>query len=81
MWSSFEDFPGSQWLRLCAPNAGGRGSIPGQWTKILNAMQKRKKKKKSEAICYYKMEWTNQTWNALGLNVIVLSNCLIPIEE
>ena len=24
-----------QWLRLCAPNAGGRGLIPGQGTKIL----------------------------------------------
>ena len=23
----------AQWLRLCAPNAGGRGSIPGQGTR------------------------------------------------
>ena len=26
----------AQWLRLCAPNAGGMGSIPGWGTKILN---------------------------------------------
>ena len=23
-----------QWLRLCTPNAGGRGSIPGQGTRV-----------------------------------------------
>ena len=27
------DFPGVQWLRLCAPNAGGLGSIPDQGTR------------------------------------------------
>ena len=26
------DFPGSQWLRLCTPNAGDRGLIPGKGT-------------------------------------------------
>lgn len=26
-----------QWLRLCAPNIGGLGLIPGQRTKILRA--------------------------------------------
>ena len=26
-----------QWLRLCAPNAGGTGSIPGRRTKIPHA--------------------------------------------
>ena len=29
-----------QWLRLCAPNAGGPGSTPGQGTKILLAATK-----------------------------------------
>ena len=29
-----------QWLRLRAPNAGGRGSIPGQGTKIPHAATK-----------------------------------------
>ena len=44
-------FPGdkSQWIRLHASTAGGEGSIPGQGTKILHAMQcsqrKRLKKK------------------------------------
>ena len=28
-----------QWLRLCASNARGTGSIPGQGTKILHAVQ------------------------------------------
>jgi len=27
----------AQWLRLCSSNAGVRGSIPGQGTKILHA--------------------------------------------
>ena len=31
------DFPGSQWLRLCAASAGGAGSIPDQGTKIPHA--------------------------------------------
>ena len=41
-----------QWLRLCAANAGGRGSIPGRGTKILHAawqspkINKKKKKEK-----------------------------------
>ena len=29
-----------QWLRLCTPNAGGLGSIPGQRTKIPHAATK-----------------------------------------
>ena len=28
-----------QWLRLCASNEGGAGSIPGQGAKILHAAQ------------------------------------------
>ena len=35
-----------QWLRLCAPNAGDMGSIPGQGTKIPHACRARKKKKR-----------------------------------
>ena len=34
-----------QWLRLCASNAGGMGSIPSQGTKIPHAAQQKKKKK------------------------------------
>ena len=34
-----------QWLRLCAPRAHGRGSIPGLGTKIPRATQQKKKKK------------------------------------
>ena len=34
MW----DFPGNQWLRLCASIAGGVGSIPGWGTKILHGV-------------------------------------------
>ena len=36
----------AQWLTLCASNAGGVGLIPGQGTKIPQAMQLSKKKKK-----------------------------------
>ena len=28
------DFPSGQWLRVCVPNPGGLGSVPGQGTKI-----------------------------------------------
>ena len=28
--SLLTDFPGVQWLRLCAPKGGSLGSIPGQ---------------------------------------------------
>ena len=35
-----------QWLRLCASNAGGVGSIPDQGIKILAGQKNLKKKKK-----------------------------------
>ena len=37
-----------QWLRLCAVNAGGTGSIPGQGTKISHSMWCGQKTKKEE---------------------------------
>ena len=37
-----------QWLRIHASTAGGTGSIPGQGTKILNALQCGQKKKEKE---------------------------------
>ena len=33
-----------QWLRLCASNAGGMGSITGQGTKIPHAVRRGQKK-------------------------------------
>ena len=47
-----------QWLRLCASNAGGTGSIPGQGTKILCAMrhnQKMKQQKKAATVDWYRI--------------------------
>ena len=44
------------WLKLCAANAGGTGSIPGQGTKIPHALQcsqkieKKKRKKETNAM-------------------------------
>ena len=35
-----------QWLRLCASNAGGVGSIPGAGTKIPHALRPKKEKRK-----------------------------------
>ena len=37
-----------QWLRFCAADAEGVGSIPGQWTKtyMLGTMAKKVKKKR-----------------------------------
>ena len=39
-----------QWLRFCAADAEGVGSIPGQWTKtyMLGTMAKKVKKKKGK---------------------------------
>ena len=37
-----------QWLGLCAPTAGGMGSIPGHGTKIPQAAWRGQKKKNKE---------------------------------
>ena len=37
----------SQWLRLCAPTATDRGSIPGQGTKIPTCLMAGKKEKRN----------------------------------
>ena len=42
------EFPVVQWLELCASNAGGTDSVPGWGTKILQAVQKKKKERKKE---------------------------------
>ena len=42
---SFEMSLVVQWLGLCASNEGGASSIPGQGTKILQAVQHCQKKK------------------------------------
>ena len=39
-----------QWLRLHAPNVGGKGSIPGWETKIPHATQRSLKKKNKNMI-------------------------------
>ena len=44
-----------QWLRLCAPYAGGMGLIPDQGTKIPHGTAK-KKKKQCQYILYSKVE-------------------------
>ena len=38
-----------RWLRLCPPNAGGMGSIPGQGTKITACCTDRAPPKKAES--------------------------------
>ena len=52
-----------QWLRLCAPNAGGMGSIPGRGTGelrscMLHGTAKKKNKKQLE-----ETEWKMQLQN------------------
>ena len=42
-----------QWLRLCASNAGGVGSIPGWGAKILHAMQGDQKKNIYTVFCLF----------------------------
>ena len=44
-----------QWLRLCASSAGDVGLIPGQGTKILHAVGRGQKKKKTT-------KTKNQNW-------------------
>ena len=41
-----------QWLRLCTSNAGDKGSIPGQGTKILHAAKPKKEKNQLSKIKY-----------------------------
>ena len=43
-----------QWLRLCASNAGGTGSIPGQGSSSCSIGGKKKKKKKERDYDMYK---------------------------
>ena len=38
------NFLAVQWLGLCAPTAGGTGSIPGRGTKILQALGRKKER-------------------------------------
>ena len=44
------DFLAVQWLRLCAPNAEGMGSIPDWGAKTLHATWHGQKKKKSQKV-------------------------------
>ena len=44
------------WLRFCAPNAGGLGSIPGQGTRF-HMLQLNLGKKKKEVMVIYHDEW------------------------
>ena len=50
-----------QWLRLCAPKAGGTGSIPGRGTNIPHDMQRSQKikLKKKTAILIVKEMYLN----------------------
>ena len=49
-----------QWLRLCGPNAGGPGSIPGRGTKILHAARRGQKKKKKGLYTFITHECTKK---------------------
>ena len=46
-----------QWLRLCASNAGGVGSIPDQGIKILAGQKNLKKKKKKVTLFEFCFTW------------------------
>ena len=49
-WSG--NFPGVQWLRFCASNAGGAGSIPGRGTKIPHTAQSGQNNKGHFIFCH-----------------------------
>ena len=56
------------WLKLCAANAGGTGSIPGQGTKIPHALQcsqkiEKKKERKKQ------MPWKKSLGSKQGLSL------------
>ena len=46
-WCS-RDFPGGPVVKTLTSTAGGMGSIPGQRTKILHALESKSKKKKKK---------------------------------
>ena len=52
-----------QWLGLCAFTAEGMGSVPGQGTKILQAMQLAAAKKKKEKKRKKKENFPSRKWN------------------
>ena len=67
-----------QWLRLCALNAGGTGSIPGQGPKILHAVRCSKKQNYVHAMASIK---TAKIYIYLFVSQLLFSvsfMCLIP---
>ena len=50
------DFLAVQWLRLCASNEGGMGSIPGRETKTPHATRQKKKKKQNKTVTEYQKD-------------------------
>ena len=61
-----------QWLRLCAPKAGGMGSIPGWRTKILHAAWCNQKKERKKNKSFY-FTITYSFSNALTYIIFILS--------
>ena len=61
-----------QWLRLHTPTAGAAGSIPGQGTKILHAVQEKKNYKKFKNLKKKKKSTSSS-------NLILWSNCVLSL--
>ena len=58
----------AQWLRLCAPNAGGTGSVPGQGAKIPACHMAKKEKNDNNKVRRLKKK---------KKNVYVFTLCII----
>ena len=57
---------GVQWLRLCTPNTGDMGSVPGWGIKIPYVVGHKKKEKKHYKMFLY---WVIGTWELILLTL------------
>ena len=72
------DFLAVQWLGLYASTAEGNSLIPGRRTKILQAIQSGKKKKKKKIFLFSKLSIVNQASVEKKGFPVVAVNCLLP---
>ena len=67
-----------KWLGLCALTVKGRGSIPGQGTKIPQAAQHIQERKKNMQMCQKSTEANlkanGQTWNNMSIKLILVED-------
>ena len=71
----------AQWLRLCAANAEGTGSIPGQGTQFLNAtwhsLKNKLKKKESSKLLELINEFSRVAGYKINIQKLIVGTYLV----